>query len=255
MDSKRHFVLVHGAGGGAWYWYKVATQLKSVGHRVTALDLGSTGMELTGPDTILTIHDFARPLTELMASLPQDKKVILVGHSYGGFCISLAMERFPEKVEVAVYVSAFMPRPKIPPALLLQELFRESKLEALMNENYTFDHNLDRGMGDDYMAEKLYQNCPPEDLELARMLPRPVKMFMEDLANESFLTEERFGSVERIFVVCGEDKALGVEFQRRMINRSPPKAVKLIAEADHAAMLSKPHELCQCLEDIAKNYC
>ncbi|KAL3722217.1 hypothetical protein ACJRO7_034568 [Eucalyptus globulus] len=248
MDRKRHFVLVHGAGGGAWYWYKVAMRLKSAGHRVTGLDLSGAGL-----DTISTIHDFMRPLMELMASLPQDEKVILVGHSYGGFCISLAMERFPEKVEVAVYIAAFIPRPKIPPALLMQELFRESKLETSMSENYTFDHNHDRGKGNDYLAEKLYQNCPPEDLELARLLPRPVRMFMEDLANESSLTEERFGSVERVFVVCGDDKAIGVEFQRRMIDRNPPKAVKLIAEADHMAMLSKPHELRQCLEDIAKN--
>lgn len=83
MDSKRHFVLVHGAGGGAWCWYKVATRLKLAGHRVTVLDLGGTSMESEGPDPIQTIHDFVRPLTELMASLPQDEKVILVGHSYG----------------------------------------------------------------------------------------------------------------------------------------------------------------------------
>lgn len=124
MDSKRHFILVHGAGGGAWCWYKVATLLKSAGHRVTALDLGSESMELAGPDVILTLRDFVRPLMELMTSLPKDEKVILVGHSYGGFCISLAMESFPEKVEVAVYVAAFMPRAKIPPALLLQEVRR-----------------------------------------------------------------------------------------------------------------------------------
>ncbi|XP_030467256.1 methylesterase 10-like [Syzygium oleosum] len=210
-------------------------------------------MELAGPAAILTLRDFVRPLMELMTSLPQNEKVILVGHSYGGFCISLAMESFPEKVEVAVYVAAFMPRPKIPPALLLQEFLREIKLEASMNQKYTIDHNHDRGETDDYMAEKLYQNCPPEDLELAKMLPRPVKMFMEDLADESLLTEERFGSVERIFVVCGDDKLMEADFQRRMIDRSPPKAVKLIEEADHVAMLSKPHELCQCFEDIAKN--
>ncbi|XP_048128971.1 methylesterase 10-like [Rhodamnia argentea] len=79
-------------------------------------------MELAGPGTTSTVCNFVLPLTELMASLPWDEKVILAGHSYGGFCISLAMESFPEKVEVAIYVAAFMPRPEIPPALLLQEV-------------------------------------------------------------------------------------------------------------------------------------
>ncbi|XP_030467244.1 polyneuridine-aldehyde esterase-like [Syzygium oleosum] len=151
------------------------------------------------------------------------------------------MESFPERIEVAVYVAAFMPRPRTPPVLLLQEFFRESKLEASMNKQYTVDHNHDWGQRDDYMTDKLHQNCSPEVLELAKKLPTPARMFlMEDLANESLLTEERFGSVERVFVMCGEDKANEVEFQRRMMDRSPPKAVKLIGEADHMAVLSNP---------------
>jgi len=42
-------------------------------------------------------------------------------------------------------------------------------------------------------------------------------------------------------MVCEDDKAVDVDFQRRMIDRSPSTAVKLIEEADHMAMLSKPH--------------
>ncbi|KAK3412212.1 hypothetical protein EUGRSUZ_I01000 [Eucalyptus grandis] len=67
--------------------------------------------------------------------------------------------------------------------------------------------------------------------------------------------EERYGSVDRVLVLCGEDKTMQVEFRRRMIDQNPPQAVKLIGEADHMAMLSRPHERCQCFEDIAKNYC
>ncbi|GMN75579.1 hypothetical protein TIFTF001_056325, partial [Ficus carica] len=70
-----HFVLVHGTCHGAWCWYKVAAQLKSTGHKVTALDLATSG-----------IHP-----------------------NMGGVCISLAMERFPRKISVAVFATAFMP--------------------------------------------------------------------------------------------------------------------------------------------------
>ncbi|KAK3412209.1 hypothetical protein EUGRSUZ_I00996 [Eucalyptus grandis] len=73
------------------------------------------------------------------------------------------------------------------------------------------------------------------------MLRRPTRIFMEDLANESFIRVERFGSVKRVFMVCEDDKAVDIDFQRRMIDRSPSTAVKLIEEADHMAMLSKPH--------------
>ncbi|KAK9938994.1 hypothetical protein M0R45_015704 [Rubus argutus] len=37
--EKKHFVLVHGAGHGAWCWYKIATLLTAAGHNVTTLDL------------------------------------------------------------------------------------------------------------------------------------------------------------------------------------------------------------------------
>ncbi|MCD7462968.1 hypothetical protein HAX54_049692 [Datura stramonium] len=50
---------------------------------------------------------------EFMASLPADKKVVLVGHSFGGLAISKAMETFPEKISAAVFLSGLMPGPNI----------------------------------------------------------------------------------------------------------------------------------------------
>ncbi|KAI6700117.1 hypothetical protein NL676_014441 [Syzygium grande] len=94
-----------------------------------------------------------------------------------------------------------------------------------------------------------------QDLELAKLIRRPARMFMEELADKSLIADERYGLVARVFVVCGDDKTMRVEFQRRIIDQNTPKAVKLIGDADHTAMLSKPHELCQCFDDIAKNYC
>lgn len=36
-------------------------------------------------------------------------KVILVGHDFGGACISYAMELFPHKISKAVFIAAAMP--------------------------------------------------------------------------------------------------------------------------------------------------
>ena len=57
-----------------------------------------------------------KPLIEFMASLPEQDKVILVGHSFGGISISLAIEQFPTKVLAAVFVTAIMPGFNSPPA-------------------------------------------------------------------------------------------------------------------------------------------
>ncbi|KMS93782.1 hypothetical protein BVRB_028010, partial [Beta vulgaris subsp. vulgaris] len=44
-----------------------------------------------------------------MASQPDNQKVILVGHSFGGLNLAMVMEMFPHNIEVSIFVSAFLP--------------------------------------------------------------------------------------------------------------------------------------------------
>lgn len=107
--NEYHFVLVHGDCHGAWCWYKVATVLRSAFHKVTALDMAGCGTDLNRIEEIPSIEDYFKPLMLFMESLPTEQRVILVGHSRGGIDISIAMERFPEKIAAAVFVTAAMP--------------------------------------------------------------------------------------------------------------------------------------------------
>lgn len=120
--ENKHFVLVHGFCLGAWCWYKLAAALKSNGSRSTAIDLAGCGInpDLLRPDS--TFSDYVRPLMDFLASLPDDEKVVLVGHSYGGLPISAAMENFPAKISLAVFVTAYMPNCTDPPATLMEEV-------------------------------------------------------------------------------------------------------------------------------------
>ncbi|XP_016178159.1 methylesterase 8-like [Arachis ipaensis] len=111
-NTKHHFVLVHGSCHGAWSWYKVITLLKSRGHNVTALDLAASGVNQKKASELKSISEYFEPLTKFMASLVDEgQRVVLVGHSFGGFAISYAMEHFPHKISVAVFITAFMPSP------------------------------------------------------------------------------------------------------------------------------------------------
>lgn len=116
-------MLVHGACHGAWCWYKVATLLRSAGHRVTALDLAAAGANGKRFDELNSISDYYEPLMEFMASLGTGEKVILVAHSLGGVSVSVAMERFPHKISVAVFVAALMPGPDFNFPTVSQEVF------------------------------------------------------------------------------------------------------------------------------------
>ena len=108
-DQQKHFVLVHGACHGAWSWFKLKPLLEAAGHCVSALDLSASGTNTKVIQEVATLLDYTMPLLELMATIPKEEKVVLVGHSLGGMNIALAMEKFPEKVSVGVYLSAFMP--------------------------------------------------------------------------------------------------------------------------------------------------
>lgn len=125
---KKHFVLVHGAGHGAWCWYKVATLLKQSGHKVTALDLAASGIDPTQIQQVRSFSVYVDPLTKFMESLPAKERVILVGHSLGGVAISLAMERFPQKISAAVFATAAMPGPDISYLTIFQEVINTRAL-------------------------------------------------------------------------------------------------------------------------------
>ncbi|KAE9596636.1 putative carboxylesterase [Lupinus albus] len=122
QKEKRHFVLVHGSCHGAWCWYKVASLLKSAGHQVTALDMAASGIHAKRVQELNSIKQYFEPLIEFLASLPQEERVILVGHSFGGVCISVAMEMFPNKIAAAVFVTAFMPAHNLSFVNLLHEV-------------------------------------------------------------------------------------------------------------------------------------
>ncbi|XP_009383535.2 probable esterase PIR7A [Musa acuminata AAA Group] len=253
--SKQHFVLVHGIGHGAWCWYKLTALLRSAGHTVTALDLAGSGVHPQRLDEVRSFGDYARPLMEVMASIPPREKVVLVGHSYGGACVALAMERFPEKVLVAVFVAGIMPSPACSLARIAEEFFKGHPLEAYMDSTLVVRKDplsiCSISFGYNYLSTRLYQLSPPEDLTLATMLVRPASCFLDDANEMMQLTEERFGSVRRVFIVCKEDKSTSEAFQLWMIQRSPGAEVMEIEAADHMVMLSRPRELFRLLVEIA----
>ncbi|KAL6961579.1 (R)-mandelonitrile lyase, partial [Sarracenia purpurea var. burkii] len=127
-----HFVLVHGFNHGAWCWYKLIPLLESGGHNVTALDMAASGINLEHIENVLTFRIYNKPLLDFLESLPSHKKVILVGHSFGGVNLAFAMEYYPEKILAAIFVTANMPDTKHKPSYILETVW----------ENYYWLKNL-----------------------------------------------------------------------------------------------------------------
>ncbi|XP_071708391.1 methylesterase 10-like [Rutidosis leptorrhynchoides] len=253
----KHLVLVHGLSHGAWCWYKVVCHLRSCGYHVTAVDLGGCGVHQSGVEEIATISDYIQPLINVLESLSAvNERVVLVGHSYGGLAISMAMERYSHIVSVGVFITSYMPNCRDPPALQIKQYFKSLKAERFMDCKFRLKNvsPMIVELGDDYMATMMYPNCQPEDLALAKMLVRPNGFFLEDMSKESLLTSEKYGSICRVYVICEGDQVMTEDFQKFIVKDSPPDEVKSFPEAGHMIMLSKYQDLSIYLQDVTTRY-
>ncbi|CAN6698464.1 unnamed protein product [Malus baccata var. baccata] len=252
-QSPKHFVLIHGACYGAWSWYKVATLLKNSGHNVTALDLGASGINPIQVEQLPSLSEYVDPLTKVMVSLPPKEKVILVAHSLGGAVISIFMERFPQKIAAAVYVTAVMSGPTLNYSTIFAKV---TKRFDFMDSQFRYDNGTNNPatsllFGPKVLATSFLQLSPQQDLTLALSLVRFSPLYNYDLIK---LTEENYGSVRRVFIVSAQDRAIVLDVQNYMINNNPPNEVKVIIDSDHLVMLSKPVELFFHLQNIAEKY-
>ncbi|GFP80942.1 salicylic acid-binding protein 2 [Phtheirospermum japonicum] len=263
MEAKKqqqaHIILVHGACHGAWCWYKAKPLLEAAGHRVTALDMAASGIDSRSLDELRSLDDYTRPLLELMGSIPAQEKVVLVGHSLGGLNLGLVMDTYPQKIRVAVFLAAFMPDCSHQPYYVLDQYNKRTPAEEWLDTEFlpygAPQHPLtSMFFGPKFVSSKLYNLCSHEDVALAMMLIRRSSLFADDLSKKSAFSKEGFGSVKRVYIVCAQDKAIPVNFQRWQIETIGVDQVKEIETADHMAMLSQPHQLCQCLSDILNNY-
>ncbi|CAD6272311.1 unnamed protein product [Miscanthus lutarioriparius] len=246
-QRRHHFMLVHGMCHGAWCWYKAATALRCAGHRATALDMAGCGAHPARLDDVRTFEEYSRPLLDAMAALPAGEQVVLVAHSHGGYSVALAVERFPDKVAAAVFVTASMPAVGRPMAATSDELLAFVGPDFFLDSKELEQENPEiKGkpfiFGPNFVSQRLYQLSPPEPAN-AFTTGNPDEVVMRD---EKLVTEG-YGSARRVFIVVEEDRGIPAEFQRRMVAHSPGVEVSEITGADHMAMLSQPLELVQLL--------
>jgi pimeloyl-ACP methyl ester carboxylesterase len=124
------FVLVHGAWHGGWCWRRVADLLERRGHEVfapTLTGLGERSHLMSGSINLDThIADVVNVLT-----WEDLHDVVLVGHSYGAWPISGAIEQTFDRITSVVYLDAFVPEDGQKPLDLASEFARKGTLEAI----------------------------------------------------------------------------------------------------------------------------
>ncbi|XAR51652.1 hypothetical protein NMG60_11006333 [Bertholletia excelsa] len=248
-----HFVLVHGGGFGAWCWYKTIALLEEGGYRVTAIDLTGSGIHSFDTNSITSLSQYVKPLTALLEKLADGEKVVLVGHDFGGTCISYAMELFPHKVSKAIFIAAAM----LTSGQSTLDMFsQKDDSNDMMGQAQIFLYangntqpptaiDLDKSL----LKELLFNQSPAKDVALASVSMRPIPFppVLEKLS----LSDMKYGTVRRFYIETPEDNAIPISLQESMINKSPPERVFRLKGADHSPFFSKPQALHKLLVEIS----
>ncbi|XP_047322708.1 putative methylesterase 12, chloroplastic [Impatiens glandulifera] len=254
--KEKRIVLVHGEGFGAWCWYKTIALLEESGLLPTALDLSGSGIDLTDPNNITTMADYAKPLIKYLENLQEDDgKVILVGHSSGGACISYALEHFSNKISKAIFLCATMVSNGQKPFDVFAEELGSADLFLQESKFLTYGNGKDKPpTGLMFEKEQLkglyFHQSPSKDVALAMVSMRPIPL--QPLMEKASLSIENYGIGRRFYIQTLEDNALSADVQEKMVRENPPEGVFKIKGSDHCPFFSKPQSLHKILLEIAQ---
>jgi pimeloyl-ACP methyl ester carboxylesterase len=238
-----HFVLVHGAFGGAWCWEPVIGPLEAAGHTVDTLDLPGSGDDQT-PVADVTLEACARRVCSVLAAGPVP--AVLVGHSMGGVIITQAAADCPERIASLVFVCAFMPSDG--QSLLDLTRLPEGK-DDMIQANLVVEGDPPVAvLSAEATAEAIYNGCTREQVSsaVAKRRPQPVAPF----ATPVRVDDAALASIPRSYVLTTRDQSIPPALQRRMIGEHPCERVFEL-DADHAPYLSATDELVSALLDVS----
>jgi pimeloyl-ACP methyl ester carboxylesterase len=230
----RTVVLVHGAWHGAWCWAAVLAGLDERG-------VPAVPVELPGPELAADVAAVEAELEHLAAD---GRRVVLVGHSYGGAVVTEAGAH--PVVERLVYIAGFA----------LDDGESAASVTAASGDDggelASIIERLDDGrlvLDPAAVGPVLYGDCRPDDVERAASLLRP--QALATLRGEPAAVGWRMKPTT--YAVCGADRAVSPDLQRRMAARIPDVALVEWPGASHSPMLSRPGDVADLLAALAED--
>jgi pimeloyl-ACP methyl ester carboxylesterase len=222
-------VLVHGGWHGSWCWAQVVPLLDRRGISVRTIDLPSIDAD---PDDRSTLSGDAAAVAALLDDL--QAPALLCGHSYGGMVITQAAAS-RQDVARLVYLCAFMPDT----GESLLSIIGERAPWIVVLEDGRWLPDLDQA------AATFYADCDAatQRASIARLRPMPTAPVEEPVSAAPWR------DIPSTYVVCTQDMAIPVEWQRELFAPRADDVVEL--EASHSPFFSRPSAVADLLAERA----
>lgn len=236
-----NILLIHGSGHDKSCWDLLVPQLEDRGFRVRALSLGACGDDETSPFSV-TMHTWANDICAAAESM--GAPTVLLGHSMGGYPISLAGEKRPDLFNTLVYLSALVPRSGRARILSDRKRWQNDRLEelaqvALLQGSMTFRPEA---------AEIFASECSAQQKAWAasRLCHQPLRPIISRFR----WTEDKLGSIPKHYIECTLDRALTPTQQRALQTHMEFTTVRRL-ESDHSPFLLMPERLAALIEELS----
>jgi pimeloyl-ACP methyl ester carboxylesterase len=245
------YVLVHGGFHGAWCWSRTIPELERLGHQAVAIDLPGHGKRR---DERSTLADRREAIVSVLQ--PGD---VLVGHSGGGYDITLAADAAPQLVSHMVYLAAGLPLEgrtilEATGGATAQREGGEEGVTQLMTDETgmrRFIRPDARGRMEvvDFEAVRdfFYHDCDDETAAWAysQLTPAPVEFLVETVSLGSFWKAD----LPRSYIRCLQDRAKPHSLSLETIGRLGVDPLTI--DTSHSPFLSRPEELAALLVQAA----
>ena len=236
------FVLIHGGFHGAWCWERTIPEIERLGHSAIAIDLPGHGKRRDERSTNADRRD------AILAVLQAGD--ILVGHSGGGYDITLAADAAPEKVSHLVYLAAGLPLE----GRSILEATGGAKAEGQVTRPMSGDTGMAKfirvnakgrieAFDRDAVCEFFYHDCDKATAHWAfdLLTPAPTEFLTETVTLPKFWQ----ANLPRSYIHCLQERAKPYEMSKIVIERLG--VMPLSIDASHSPFLSCPAELAKVL--------
>ena len=241
------FILIHGGFHGAWCWGRVVPDLTRLGHEAIAIDLPGHGER--SAERPANYRQRIQPILDVLR-----EGDVLVGHSGGGYDISVAANLAPERVGHMIFLAAGLPIEGMSVVEATggttEQTDRGKQATKLMDDATGMLRHI-RPLPDGTMEwhsldgarEFFYHDCDDVTVRWAfsKLSPGISPFPGERLHLSNFWQAQP----PRSFILCEQDRAMPQTMAKAVIRRLGVEPLTI--NTSHSPFLSRPRELAELL--------